>query len=133
MPPEVIFRISDTSELESYVKGEIYALGYLLHRLFSGGGLYVMVLQGSIVQHVFTQGMTTIQDYWAKPLDFRKAQYGDWVKSIDKGRFAQLVGISLADVPLAQKINSIIEKMLEPDYNLRYQAVDDVLADIEGL
>lgn len=132
-PPEVWFRTADNPTDEEYAIADLYSLGLMLHAIFnSPARLHHNNLTNSILNYILPLNPTNPEDYYNLPLATRKQHYAAWL-NVHNPNIANLLDVHLVDVSLAQDVSEIIKKICDPDTSLRYQSIDEIMVDVEGL
>ena len=81
---------------------------------------------------IVTSQAEYINTYLKLPESDRLAHYDKWLKTLDP-HLDDKLAVSLTDVTRGNKLSDIIKKASKADHRDRYNSVDDILLDIEGL
>lgn len=132
-PPEVWFRTAENPTNEEYMIADLYSLGLMLHSIFnSPARLHHINVTASIHNYIIPLNPSNPDDFYNLPLADRKQHYVAWL-NIHNPNIANLLDVHLVDVSLANDISEIIKRICHPDTSLRYQSVDEIMVDVDGL
>lgn len=132
LPPEAYFKIwdfSDKNNIKNYKLGDLYALGIIFYYILTiSSTAHSLELKSRIGSYLIRNNINLdLLDY-----SERKKCYNEWIQNQKNFPFSTLV-VTLNDPVLSLEINTIINKLCNIDYTLRYSDVDELIKDLENL
>lgn len=138
-PPESVFRVAGTASQNEYFLGDIYALGLLLNVLFAPIEEYFKDMRFNGVTGTMAYlGARRVYDYQNYLIQDgltetdRLSLYEDWAQ---QSKSLDLLDVTYAtgDTGQGAKLTEIIRKAAHPERQSRYQTIQELVHDLEGI
>lgn len=128
-PPEFYFEVhDDNTPISRYIPGDIYALGIVLYYLFDNIPMrYVSEIYDNMQDFIINKENLDLStmDTSAKTESYKK-----WAKSVHT---INNLDVYLKSDSASLKVNEIIKKATNPDLDLRYRTVGEILEEVQNI
>lgn len=132
-PPEVRFRITEAPTNQEFEVADLYALGQMLFAFFYPPAIqHKEVVKTNIFNFIINLNPADPNSFFDLSETKRKQYYRTWLQQFDRN-ILNLLNIHLNDVNLETEISRCIKKMCDPDTDLRYQSINEIIDDIKVL